>query len=268
MLKEESLFTMLNVGESHMGKTRALSTLKGNTIVFNFEPPDNVSSLTVPYVEMKSLMDWWKLEKAIGGILVVQYGMIATNFGMDARIRPTKDRGQAFIKDVQSLEVHLAEVDNIVLETLEPFSYAWLEFIAASGGARNADAEIQLQDYNILVRKVTGALGKLMSFGKNFILTAHLDADKDETTGRVKVLPMSVGRKLGPLMPKLFSEIFSSEIRSKAGGGIEYVWNTKPEPGGFLTFLGSRKDKNGKLPKYIEPNYGYLETLLKEVEKK
>jgi hypothetical protein len=259
---------MLNVGESHMGKTRALSTLKGNTVIFNFEPPDNVSSLTVPYVEMKRLTDWWKLAKPIEGILVVQYGMIAPSFDASAFLNPTKDSAQAFIEDMQSLETQLGKVDNLVVETLEPLSLAYLEFIAASGGGRRSDAKIQLQDYNVLVTKVRSALGKLMSFGKNFVLTAHLDADKDETTGRVKVLPMSVGRKLGPLMPKLFSEIFCSEIRSKAGGGIEYVWNTKPEPGGFLTFLGSRKDKNGKLPKYIEPNYGYLETLLKEVEKK
>lgn len=256
------MFTMLNVGDSHMGKTRALSTLKGNSVIFNFEPPDNVSSLTVPYQETPRLTDWWKLAKPLGGILVVQYALIAPSFEADARIRPTKDKAQAFIEDVKSFEQHIAEADNLVVETLEPFSYAYLEFIAASGGARKADAEIQLQDYNVLVRKVTGAIGKLMSFGKNVILTAHLDTEKDDITHRTRTLPMSIGRKLGPLMPKLFSEIFCSEVQT-VGSAVKYVWNTKPEPNGFLTFLGSRKDKQGKLPKYIDPDYGYLEKTLK-----
>jgi hypothetical protein len=193
--------------------------------------------------------------------------LIAPSFEADARIRPSKDKAQAFIEDVQWFESHQEGVSNLVVETLEPFSYAYLEFIAASGGARKADAEIQLQDYNVLVRKVTGAIGKLMSFGKNVILTAHLDTEKDEITHRTKTLPMSIGRKLGPLMPKLFSEIFCSETQM-AGSTLKYMWNTKPEPNGFLTFLGSRKDKMGKLPKFIDPDYGYLEKFLKEVEKK
>jgi hypothetical protein len=258
---------MLNVGESHMGKTRALSTLKGNTILFNFEPPDNVSSLIVPYGEVDRLTEFFGAHGVLNGIVVVQYGLLAPRFEADARIAPTKTLHQAFVEDVKSLEGHLDQVDNLVVETLEPFSYAHLEFIAASGGARKADAEIQLQDYNVLVRKVTGSIGKLMSFGKNLILTAHLDTEKDDITHRTRTLPMSIGRKLGPLMPKLFSEIFSSEIQGTSAAP-KYVWNTKPEPGGFLTFLGSRKDKFGKLPKYIDPDYGYLEKLLKEVEKR
>jgi hypothetical protein len=257
---------MLNVGESHAGKTRALSTLKGNTIIFNFEPPDNVSSLTTSYAEVKRLTEWWKMTRPIGGILVVQYGLTSSAVDTSAFLVPTKEKIQGYIEDVQSIEAHLEEVDNLVIETLEPFSQAYLEFIAASNPGRKSDSKIQLQDYNVLVMKVRGALGKLMSFGKNVILTAHLEADKDENTGRVKVLPMAVGRKLGPLMPKLFSEIFSSEVQ-KAGEGVKYVWNTKPEASGFLTFLGSRKDRFGKLPKYIEPDYGYLEKFLKEVER-
>jgi hypothetical protein len=254
------MFTMLNVGESHMGKTRAISTLLGRTVLFNFEPPDNVSSLIVPYAEMKRLTDYWSLAKPIEGILVVQYGLISPKLTLGAKAAPTKDRMQAFIEDVLSMEKHLGEFDNIAVETLAPMTEAALDFIVASNGR----TETQIQDYGVAFDKVEAIIGTLMSFGKNVIATAHLESMKDEKTGRVRTLPLVIGKKLGPKMPKLFSEIFASEVTGTADKP-KYVWNTKPEPGGFLTFLGSRKDKYSKLPKFIEPDYGYLTKLLKEV---
>jgi hypothetical protein len=170
---------------------------------------------------------------------------------------------QAFLEDLISMEQHLREFDNIAVETLAPLSEAALDFIVASNGR----VDTQIQDYGVAFDKIETIIGKMMSFEKNVIMTAHLESIKDDKTGRVRTLPLTLGKKLAPKIPKLFSEIFASEITGSADKP-KYVWNTKPEPNGFLTFLGSRKDKYGKLPKYMEPDYGYLDKLLKEVSVK
>lgn len=243
------MFTALILGESHTGKTRSLSTLPGRTILFNFDMPDNVTSLRVPYKEVARLRDFWTSGEVMPGFIVVQYTTIAREIGLGASPDPTSAKIRAFIEDLNSLAAHLPQVDNLVVETLQPFAEEALDFIVASNGRRSAE----IQDYKVARAKLQSMFFTMMGTGKNVILTGHLQSEKDEITGRGKVNPMVWGKDLPGSIPKMFGEVFQS-VALVNPKGVEYKWMTKPD--GFLNFLGSRKLDN--LPRYIDQDYGYL----------
>lgn len=241
--------TFLIVGESHTGKTQSLSTLPGKTILFNFEPPDNVSNLTVPFEETKSLQEWWKLKKPIERVVVVQYGSLVTKLNLTAVASPAREKITTFIDDINSSEAHFKEFDSFVIETLGPLAEEIMDFIVASNGRKDR----QIQDYGMGITKLNHVLMSLMATGKNVVLTAHLQNERDELTGRGRTTPLVWGKSLPSTIPKWFSEVFCTVVNSDGKGGIKYQWLTKPEPGGFLTFLGSRRKKD--LAKFIEQDF-------------
>lgn len=126
------MFTMLNLGDSHTGKTQSLSTLPERSILFNFEPPDNVTSLRVPYREELRLMEFWKKKEPIEKVLVIQYTGVPREVSLLALPDPNKTKITAFIEDLNTIGKHLDEVDNLILETLAPFGDEVLDFVVAS----------------------------------------------------------------------------------------------------------------------------------------
>ena len=243
------MHTALILGESHTGKTRSLSTLPGTTVLFNFDMPDNVTSLRVPYREVLRLKDFWNTGEVMPSFMVVQYTLVAREISLGATPDPSSAKMRAFIEDVNSLASHLTQVDNLVLETLQPFADEMLNFIVASNGRRDT----QIQDYKVARDKLQQVFGSLMGTGKNVILTGHLQSEKDEITGRGKVNPMVWGKDLPGSIPKMFGEVFQS-LAQVTPQGVKYVWQTKPDQ--FMTFLGSRKADN--LPKFMDQDFGYL----------
>jgi hypothetical protein len=115
------------------------------------------------------------------------------------------------------------------------------------------------------MKKVFSIIGSMMGYGLNVIVTGHLQSEKDEITGRGRMTPFVWGKSLPEMIPRLFGEVFQSLIVSDGKGGIKYVWQTKPDAGGFIGFLGSRKFDG--LPKFIDQNFGYLDKLSKEAKK-
>lgn len=256
------MFTMLNLGESHVGKTQSLSTLPGRSILFNFEPPDNLTSLRVPYQEELRLVEFWKRQQPIEKVLVIQYTGVPKEVSLLALPDPSKTKITAFIEDLNTMGKHLDEVDNLILETLAPFGDEVLDFVVASNGRKDT----QIQDYKIAKYKIQAIFGSMMGNGKNVIVTGHLQSERDEITGRGKVSPNIWGRDLPASIPKMFGEVFQSVITSDGKGGIKYQWQTKPDAGGFLQFLGSRKFDD--LPRHIDQDFAYLDQAAKQADAK
>ena len=246
--------TSLILGESHTGKTRSLSTLPGRSVLFNFDSPDNASSLRVPFKEVLRLVEWWKRGEAIDRVVVVQYNLMPQELGLRSAPDVSAKPIQALIEDVNSIREHLGEVENLILETLGPFADEVLDFVVADNNRK----QTEIQDYKTAKKKLFSILGSMMATGKNVVVTGHLQSDKDEVTGRGRVVPLIWGSQLPDLIPKFFGEVFQSVSQpGKRPGEVEYKWVTKPTQ--WLGFLGTRKFDN--LPAVIEQDYGYLEKL-------
>lgn len=247
------------MGESHTGKTRSLSTIEGKGILFNFDSPDNVSALRVPYQEVARLEDYWADPFDFGKVLVVNYTSVAREISLLASTPPRKDLIETLIKDINSIYQHMDVIatemskGTLIIETLGPFGDAVLDYIVASAGR----SDPQIQDYRPAMRKVAAVFGSMMGTGMNVIVTGHLQSERDEITGRGRITPLIWGKILPEAIPKMFGEVFQSVVQSDGKGGLKYQWLTKPDPNGFIGFLGTRKFDN--LPKYIEQDYSYLE---------
>ncbi len=262
-----SIFTSLILGESHSGKTRSLSTLPGKSILFNLDGPDNVSALRVPYAEVSALEDYWLQPFEFGKILVVNYTAQGREISLQVNPREDKNRVDTLIKDLNSVGKNLAAIaseggpGNLILETIGSLGEEVLSWVVTSNGR----TDTQIQDYKVAQKKMFSIIGSMMGYGLNVVVTGHLQAEKDEITGRSRITPFIWGKSLPEIIPRLFGEVFQSLVMGDGKGGIKYVWQTKPDAGGFIGFLGTRKFDN--LPKFLEQDFSYLDKLAKEAKK-
>lgn len=79
-----------------------------------------------------------------------------------------------------------------------------------------------MPDYGVAQQALRQFLGICTSQVKClFVLVAHLAREKDEITGGTTITANTVGNKLGPDLPRLFSDV----IRARRNGSA-YVWDT------------------------------------------
>lgn len=55
----------------------------------------------------------------------------------------------------------------------------------------------------------------------HFVLTAHLEPERDEVSGRIQLMASTLGRKLAPRLPRFFSDVVLCDRQ-----GSKFVWNT------------------------------------------
>jgi hypothetical protein len=246
-----------------------LGTLPGKVVLFNFDGPDNVTSLRVPYKEVLRLEDYWLDPFDFGKVLVVNYTAAETeDVALIAAPIPSKLLIENTTKDVNSIKKHLAELateegpGNIVIETVGSFGMAIFDYLVATNGR----AAVQVQDYIPVAKKFASLLGKCMSYGLNVVLTGHLQSDRDEVTQKGRLVPLVWGSSIREAVPRMFGECFQSLVTSDGKGGVKYQWLTKPDPNGFIGFLGTRKMDADKLPKFVDQDYSYLDKAAKEFD--
>ena len=73
------------------------------------------------------------------------------------------------------------------------------------------------QDYLPAMSMIENAIKDIVTLPCDVILTAHLDVDKDEATGRMFVGPLFVG-KLKQRIPLLFDELYCAQSKKSAAG--------------------------------------------------
>ncbi len=86
----------------------------------------------------------------------------------------------------------------------------------------------QLQDYLRLMLDITNTLKIFASLPCYCILTAHIEVEKDEVTGRMKTFPMIVGKALKVKIPLLFDEVYVAEAKGTSTR-TEFSLLTKPD---------------------------------------
>jgi len=112
------------------------------------------------------------------------------------------------------------------------------------------------QDYLPAMSMIENAIKDMMTLPCDVILTAHLDVDKDEATGRMFVGPLFVG-KLKQRIPVLFDELYCMQTKNTSAG---IVYNLLTRSDG--TFKArTRLGKGGLFETYEKPD---IKALLKK----
>lgn len=81
---------------------------------------------------------------------------------------------------------------------------------------------LTLPDYNVCQLTLENLIVTLCSARCFFTLTAHIEMEKDQISGKIKVMASTVGQKLAPKVPIHFSEV----IRARREGG-KFFWSTE-----------------------------------------
>lgn len=81
---------------------------------------------------------------------------------------------------------------------------------------------LTLPDYNVCQLTLENLIVTLCSLRCFFTLTAHLEMEKDEISGKIKIMASTVGKKLAPKVPIHFSEV----IRARREDG-QFYWSTE-----------------------------------------
>lgn len=78
-----------------------------------------------------------------------------------------------------------------------------------------------MPDYQVAQQSLRMLLNIVVSITPMAVLIAHLSREKDEITGGTTVTASTVGQKLGPDLPRMFSDV----IRTRREG-TKYTWDT------------------------------------------
>lgn len=113
-----------------------------------------------------------------------------------------------------------------------------------------------MQDWMVAQNSIEALLNQLVTGTKCwFVLTAHIEREKDEVTGGTSVMVSTLGRKLAPRLPRYFSDVIQTVREdtkfswSTAGYGVTVKTRNLPIKAGlaadFRPLIQTWKDRGG-----------------------
>lgn len=104
----------------------------------------------------------------------------------------------------------------IVIDSLSGLNIMSMDLVVGSKPARSQP------DWGIAQQNLERLINKLCTDTKCwFILTAHIEREMDEVSGKTSLTVSTLGRKLAPVIPRYFSDVILA-IRD----GTKYSWST------------------------------------------
>jgi hypothetical protein len=77
-------------------------------------------------------------------------------------------------------------------------------------------------EFGVVQNHIMILLNQLTSTNCYFMVTAHVEMESDEAKGVTKLMASTVGKKLSPKLPRIFSDvIYAKQVNGK------YVWSTQ-----------------------------------------
>ena len=266
------MITTLLIGEPKTGKTRSLETLPGGTVLFSFDRGGwhaldqrydipgapgrkRLKKVVFPPASKPTFKSWLDTDARLrrDEILVVEYS-IADAIGFNQWTGASTELFLNFANDFNELwykkDTCLERgIWHAALDSLTTFKEAVFEFIIAS----NARVLSTQQDWGQAIKKIMEVIDSAKGTEFDFILTCHIQSEKDEITGRIRELPLVYGKGLPKEILTRFDDIFMAGSE-RGPQGMNYFWATAPE--GLLMGVGTRTFDN--LPRRVEPNFGKL----------
>lgn len=234
-------FTALISGESKAGKTVLLGTGRFPVLVDMFDPRGEL--VLKPLIEQ-------------GKVFVRLYTDETSKNPKQYRNWETQ-----WQKDIQS--GYFNNFGTYCIDSATTFIQAAANEIikrsaakALGKGKAHSGDQLEIQDYTTLYNLIRDVVKMSSSQQCDFLMTAHLLLDKDETTGEI-LYDLNVFKTLKTELPLLFSEYYCM-IKKAKPGGPEYKLLTNTQ-GRYRA--GSRLASLGKIELEEEPN---LKAILKK----
>lgn len=191
---QQKTFNALVYGDFGTGKTQLIKTCRLPVHIDSFDPGGT-----------KTVRD--EIEK---GMILAD-----TRYEIEAPMKPTAfalwDKEYARRKR----DGYFEHLGTYVIDSATTWASAAMNVILQKSG-RLGGPPFQ-QDYLPAMSMVENAIKDMVTLPCDVILTAHLDVDKDEATGRMFVGPLFVG-KLKQRIPLLFDELYCSQVKKSAAG--------------------------------------------------
>jgi hypothetical protein len=238
--KTTETFNAIIMGDIGSGKTHLLRTARRPIFIDSFDPGGT-----------KTLRDDPGYMKA-GGILV------------DSRFEREDPKKPSVMKlwdkefNRRRQEGFFNNIGTYVIDSATTWADAVMNFVLQSNN--RAGGTPQQMDWMIQMNIIRDAMKVMCSLPCDCILTAHIDFDKDEATGRMMGGLMMTG-KLKKKIPLLFDEIYLATAKDSAKGTV-YSLQTRPSTmfPGIRTRLGT----NNRFEQYEVPD---IKALLKKADR-
>ncbi len=232
--KQTRKFLGLIYGDVGTGKTHLLASCRAPILIHSFDPG---GTDTIQAIAPKAIAD--------GSII------LDTQYEMEDSKSPTAFRNwESSITKAERADLPRT-LGTYAIDSATNWSEAIMNEIMRRNG--RAGGVPQLQDYNVLMITLRDYIKKISNWGCDFILTAHIDVTKDETSGKVHSDPMFVG-KMKVKASLLFSEIYVA-LANETKDRIEYSLLTR-NSGRYKA--RTRIGAGGKLDVYEKPDIKHI----------
>lgn len=249
--------SILILGESGTGKTRSLTTLPGSLFVAEFDPSGERSiRRELKYYDPGDADKIIEDELTEKQAAIIRYlsisKSITKNFRLDDRWLGQKRIMDLFILDVNQLLTGDNSIRNIAVDPLTGLSRIAKGACFATAGTKGPT----FKDWDLFAEKVLEVVEVSQGYeAKNFILTAHIQTEKDAITEAIKESPYADGKKIPKTLIQAFDIVYQAMYR-----GGEYVWRTKPTE--TMQSIRNRLIDGDELGEYIPQDFGKLLDIL------
>lgn len=257
------------VGEPGSGKTVLAETLPGGTIDFNFdqggwkslERGEGVKSQKRKFkkvIHAPSLREWFKTGSTLmrDMILVVDYSAISSRFNPGMLTNFDPKIYFEFGQDLNHLEREVEEykkrgVCHFMVDSLTGLQWYVLHGLVNLAG--HGSKGTSQYTYGLAIEKMREVINICCQIPLDFILTSHVESEKDELVGKVNETILLYGKKLPGIILSMIDDIYyTSQI--VVAGAREFWLETAPQM--FLRIIRQRSFDD--LPIRIIPDLNAL----------
>ncbi len=119
---------------------------------------------------------------------------------------------------------------TIIVDSITTFAASLMDEVMkqnpGSGRSKMLDTSVpNLKDYQIAISHCKDIIKKILSFRDrcNVVMTAHVQRDKDETTGEILFQPLIWGKDLPNWLPMVFEEVFRAYAETKDNKSMHWA---------------------------------------------
>jgi hypothetical protein len=271
----------LLIGPPGSGKTVALETLPCGTVDLSFDPGGWKSLERTPIsmeerelintgkksgrqpkklLFAKTLRQWLSIKEnklARDEILVIDYDPKVKSIQIGKSPFYDSSIFMESAADINELEKPIAQnrgICHVCMDSLTWLQWATLEAIVTFRGPTQSGYMGTDQDvYGKAIEKMKEIIDTGCHLPFDFILTAHIQSDKDDVTGKIKEEISIYGKKLPELIASMIDDIYYCQ-EDMSSGKPKYLWSAHSQ--GFLKAMRTRSFDN--LPLTFEANFTKL----------